>query len=149
MGHFRVPKTLTFKTRLSANLCCENEFYLNEHKKSFSDLSLALKQRLEATRKRPIILTTADTKFTRNPWIVTQESSGKSLRTGTRYCMQPFQCATNNIKLIRFINRMTERVTFRTCEYVKIIRKTNQCQNRSAWSWPELICKCTWKRKTV
>ena len=30
-------------------------------------LSLALKQRLEATRKRPIIRTTAGTKLTRNP----------------------------------------------------------------------------------
>ena len=104
-------------------------------------LSLALKQTLEATSKRPIIRTTAGTKLTRNPWIVTQESSGKSLRTGTRYCMQPFQCATNNIKLIRFINRMTERVTFRTCKHVEIIRKTNKCKLGSALSWPKLISK--------
>ena len=104
-------------------------------------LSLALKQRLEATRKRPIIRTTAGTKLTRNPWIVTQESSGKSLRTGTRYCMQPFQCATNNIKLIRFINRMTERVTFRTCKHVQIIRKTNKGKLGSSLSWPKLLSK--------
>ena len=40
------------------NLCCENEFCLHENKnhlhiKDFA-ISLALKQRLEATRKRPI-----------------------------------------------------------------------------------------------
>ena len=29
------PLTLAFKTRLSANLCCENEFYLNEKRKKF------------------------------------------------------------------------------------------------------------------
>ena len=34
-GHFRVPKTLTFKTRPSAQLSCENEFYLHENEKSF------------------------------------------------------------------------------------------------------------------
>ena len=36
------------------NLSCKNEFYLRENK-SFA-LSLALKQRLEATRKWPIVL---------------------------------------------------------------------------------------------
>ena len=36
MGLFRVPKTLTFKTRQVQNLSCENEFYLHENKKSFS-----------------------------------------------------------------------------------------------------------------
>ena len=55
MGHFRASKTLTFKTRLSANLCCENEFYLTEHKNHFQingfALSLALKQRLRQLRK--------------------------------------------------------------------------------------------------
>ena len=35
IGHFQVPKTLAFKTRLSQvqNLSCENEFYLHENKK--------------------------------------------------------------------------------------------------------------------
>ena len=33
IGHFQVPKTLAFKTRLSANLSSENEFYLYENKK--------------------------------------------------------------------------------------------------------------------
>ena len=34
IDHLRVPKTLTFKTRLSAkNLSCENEFHLHENKK--------------------------------------------------------------------------------------------------------------------
>ena len=32
MGHFRVPKTLTFKTRQVQNLSRENEFYLRENK---------------------------------------------------------------------------------------------------------------------
>ena len=35
MGHFRVPKPLTFKTRQVQNLSCENEFYLHENKRSF------------------------------------------------------------------------------------------------------------------
>ena len=48
IGHFRVPKTLNFKTRLSANLSL-NEFYL--HEKNGFALRLALKQRLEATWK--------------------------------------------------------------------------------------------------
>ena len=32
-GHFRVLRALTFKTKLSAKLCCENEFYLHDNKK--------------------------------------------------------------------------------------------------------------------
>ena len=36
IGHFRVPKPLTLKTRPSANLSCANEFYLHDNKKSFS-----------------------------------------------------------------------------------------------------------------
>ena len=32
IGHFRVPKTLTFKMRLGAQPC-ENEFYLRENEK--------------------------------------------------------------------------------------------------------------------
>ena len=59
-GHFRVPKTLTFKT---SALSCQNEFYLQGNNKSFSyqwlRTSLALKQRLGATRKWPILLTMA------------------------------------------------------------------------------------------
>ena len=39
IGHFRVPKTLTFKTRLVQILSCENEFYLH-------DIKTILKQRL-------------------------------------------------------------------------------------------------------
>ena len=31
LGHFRVPETLTFKSRLGENLSCENEFYLHEN----------------------------------------------------------------------------------------------------------------------
>ena len=34
-GPFPSSKTVTFKARLSVNLSCENEFYLNENKKSF------------------------------------------------------------------------------------------------------------------
>ena len=50
---FRVLKSLTFKTRLS------NDFYVQENKKSHFQVngfavSLALKQRLRATRKCPI-----------------------------------------------------------------------------------------------
>ena len=58
ISHFRVPKTLTFKTRQSAKLSYKNEFYLHENKKnhfritSFA-LSLDLKQRLGVTRKWP------------------------------------------------------------------------------------------------
>ena len=37
-----------------SNLCCENEFYSHENKKHFHINSLALKQRLVATRNRPI-----------------------------------------------------------------------------------------------
>ena len=56
IGHFWVPKTLTFKTRLIAKLFFWNEFYLHENKKNnFHDngfaLSLDLEQRLQATRK--------------------------------------------------------------------------------------------------
>ena len=36
MGYFRVPKTLTFKTKLSTQPSCENEFYVHENKNSFS-----------------------------------------------------------------------------------------------------------------
>ena len=60
-GHFRVSKTFSFKTSLSLsqNLFCANEFYLNKKKNIFIStashfnfaLSLALKQRLGATRK--------------------------------------------------------------------------------------------------
>ena len=40
----RVPKTLAFKTRLRANLSCENDpFYMHEN-----SLSLALKRKLES-----------------------------------------------------------------------------------------------------
>ena len=35
IGHFRVPKTLTFKMRPSAQPFCENDFYLHENEKSF------------------------------------------------------------------------------------------------------------------
>ena len=35
-GHFRVLRALTIKTRLSAKLCCENEFYFHDNKKQFS-----------------------------------------------------------------------------------------------------------------
>ena len=41
LGHFRVPKTLTFKTRLRGQPLCENGF----------PLGLTLKQRLRATGK--------------------------------------------------------------------------------------------------
>ena len=33
IGHFRVPKPLIFKTRLSAKPFCDNEFHLNENEK--------------------------------------------------------------------------------------------------------------------
>ena len=33
VGHFRVPKTLTFKMRLGVQPLCENEFYLHENEK--------------------------------------------------------------------------------------------------------------------
>ena len=36
LGHFRVPKTLTLKTRPSTKLSCENELYFHDNKKSFS-----------------------------------------------------------------------------------------------------------------
>ena len=55
VSHFRDPKALTFKTRLSQNLSCENELYLHENKKLFLIHgfvpSLTLKQRLGATWK--------------------------------------------------------------------------------------------------
>ena len=39
IGHFRVPKTLTFKMRLGEqsffNISCGNEFYLHENEKCF------------------------------------------------------------------------------------------------------------------
>ena len=35
IGHFRVPKSPTFKTWPSAQPSCENEFYLHENEKSF------------------------------------------------------------------------------------------------------------------
>ena len=31
LGHFRVPKPLTFKTGQLQNLSCKNEFYLQEN----------------------------------------------------------------------------------------------------------------------
>ena len=48
-GHFRVPKTLTFKTRLSAKplLWFKNEFYLHWNKNHFMSMVSHLK--LEAT----------------------------------------------------------------------------------------------------
>ena len=56
-GHFRVPKTLSFKTRLS-----ENKFYMrikkHFHINGFT-LNLALKQRLGATLKWSIVHTEA------------------------------------------------------------------------------------------
>ena len=52
-GHFRVPKSLTFKTRLSENLSHENESFLLKNKKNHYGIALilALKQRLGATWK--------------------------------------------------------------------------------------------------
>ena len=42
-SEFRVPNTLTFKTRLSSKLSCENEFYLHENKQSiFISMALSL-----------------------------------------------------------------------------------------------------------
>ena len=52
IGHFRVPKTLSFKTRLS-----ENKFYMRT--KNIFTLSLALRQRLGATLKWSIVHTEA------------------------------------------------------------------------------------------
>ena len=51
ISHFRVPKALTFKTRLSANtIFVQMRFFLHENKNRFHingfALSLALKQRL-------------------------------------------------------------------------------------------------------
>ena len=58
MDHFRVPITLTFKTRLSANISCENECFLHENKKSFSHQWYCTYPRFEtdawATQKWPI-----------------------------------------------------------------------------------------------
>ena len=36
IGHFQVPKTVTFKTRLRAKPFCDNEFLLHQNKKAFS-----------------------------------------------------------------------------------------------------------------
>ena len=51
--HFQVPKTLTFKTRLSTKPFLWEKFRFQENKNHFT-FSLALKQRLRATRKWPI-----------------------------------------------------------------------------------------------
>ena len=53
IDHFRVPKTLTFKTRLSAKPFLWEKFHFKENKNHFA-FSLALKQRLRATRKWPV-----------------------------------------------------------------------------------------------
>ena len=49
IGHFRVPKTLTFKMRPGAgNLSCQNEFYLLENVKWFPYQRLSTYSRFEA-----------------------------------------------------------------------------------------------------
>ena len=56
---FRVPKPSLLKRGQVQNLCCENEFFLYDNEKSFSQegfrFGLVLKQRLAASQKwRPI-----------------------------------------------------------------------------------------------
>ena len=53
-GHFGLPNTFTFKVRLSVKMSfismrIKNHFHINDF-----GLSLALKQRLERTRKWPV-----------------------------------------------------------------------------------------------
>ena len=50
IGHFRVPKSFTFKTRLNARpTSCENDFFLHENKKSFSYQQLCTQPRFETS----------------------------------------------------------------------------------------------------
>ena len=51
IGHFRVPKTLTFKTRQSTKCFLSKSFICMRINNHFISLSLALKQRLRVTLK--------------------------------------------------------------------------------------------------
>ena len=50
MGHFRVPRTLTFELRPSADLSSKNMFHIHNGVEE----TLAMKQRLGAIQKWPI-----------------------------------------------------------------------------------------------
>ena len=79
-----------------------------------SQLSVALAWWLVTGLETYITLKQLTTKL----WILTQESLGKSLRSGTKNCIQPFQWATSNIRLMRFVKRITDRVIFRICQKI-------------------------------